>query len=108
MQVGLAQPQHHRRQRESLVVVAHVAQVRERDEIAARGRTGQARQLRHFGDGQARALLVKRFDDLQALFQTGDQVALEGPLSPSAPSPPSPTSSICSGCMLPCPVDKTS
>jgi len=57
--------------------VPHVAQVRERDEIAARGGAGQARQLRHLGDGQARALLVKRLDHLQALFQTGDQVTLE-------------------------------
>ena len=55
----------------------HVAQVRERDEIAARGGAGQARQLRHLGDGQARALLIKRFDDLQALFQTGDQITFE-------------------------------
>jgi hypothetical protein len=76
VQVGLAQPQHHRRQREQLVLVAHIAQVRQRDQVAARGRARQAGAFGHLGDGQAAAFLVEGFDHLQAFFQPGHQIAL--------------------------------
>jgi hypothetical protein len=77
MQVGLAQAQHRRRQREQLVLVAHVAEVGQRDQVAARGGARQAGGLGHFGDRQARALLVEGFDHLQALFEAADEVALQ-------------------------------
>jgi hypothetical protein len=76
MQVRLAQAQHHRRQRELLVLVAHVAELGQRQQVAARGGAGQAGALGHLGDRQARALLVERFDHLQALFEPGDHIAL--------------------------------
>lgn len=77
MQVGLSEPQHRRGQREQLVLVPHVAEVGQRDEVAARGGTGQAGRLRDLGDRQARALLVEGLDDLQAFIQPGDQVACQ-------------------------------
>ena len=76
MQIGLAEPQHHRRQRKQLVLVPHITQMRERDQVAARRRPCQAGALGHFGDAQPAALLVEGLDHLQALFEAGDHVTL--------------------------------
>jgi len=78
MHIALPQAQHLGGQREHLAVLRDETEMGEGQQIAAGGGAGQTRARGHLADGQSRALLVEGLDHRQALFQAGNEVALEG------------------------------
>jgi len=76
LQVGLAQAQYPWREPKQLAVGGHIAQVLQRQQVAACGGARHATALAGLAGGHARVGIVKGFDDGQAFFQTGNPVFL--------------------------------
>ena len=72
--IGMAEPQHLRRQRKKLAVIIGVTQIGECEQAAAHRRPVEFRELRSLGDGELRTCFPEGFDDLQAAGKAADEI----------------------------------
>ena len=73
-QVRVAELEHARGEREVLAVAAHVAEVDQREQEAARGRAREVRAAGDVGERQLRVVGAERADDREAALQGLDEV----------------------------------